>query len=201
MNVTAATSIHRPTRSSTRRSPTAGNRGQGSNWLRRATRRRIYTRDRWRCVWCLCEIAQIGMHGVKGVSVNGIVFTDGLQLRQASVDHVVSRSRGGSNRPSNLIACCMRCNAKRGHRSVPKFAKALCDEAGLRNGFYLSPSKIVRRVRAAQRRKLPDGEKKNAQKRLVEPSYGSRDRLRGLGDPRSVRGDRDVQRMVVADAR
>jgi hypothetical protein len=94
---------------------------------------------------------------MKGVSVDGVVFTDGLQLAQATVDHVVPRARGGSNRPSNLITCCMKCNAKRNHRNVPKFAKALCDETGVTDdGFFLSPSKIVRRVRASQRRKLPE---------------------------------------------
>ncbi len=144
-------------RSSARRSPTAGNRGQGSKWLRRTTRRRIYARDRWRCVWCQREVAQLGMRGIKGVSVDGVVFTDGLQLAQATIDHVVPRARGGSNRPSNLITCCMRCNAKRNHRNVPKFAKALCDEVGVtHDGFFLSPSKIVRRVRATKRRKLPE---------------------------------------------
>jgi 5-methylcytosine-specific restriction endonuclease McrA len=136
-------------RGSARRSPTAGNRGQGSKWLHPTTRRRIYERDRWRCVWCRCEVAQLGMRGVKGVSVEGVVFTDGLQLRQASIDHVVPRTRGGSNNSSNLITCCVACNAVRGDQSVPEFAR--------HQACWSEPPAmvIVRRVRNAQRRKLP----------------------------------------------
>ncbi len=80
--------------------------------------------------------------------------------RQASVDHVVPRSKGGTNATSNLITCCMPCNAKRGHRTVPVFAALL---------ELISPGRpemhedlVQRRVRAAQRRKLPQIELKVA---------------------------------------
>lgn len=130
-------------RGSARRSPTAGNRGQGSKWLHPTTRRRIYERDGWCCVWCSKEVARA-------------LFPSGDLTRQASIDHVVPRARGGTNKHTNLITCCSTCNANRGDRSVPKFAVALCNKSGLSlAGFYFSPSKIVRRVRAAQRRKLP----------------------------------------------
>jgi hypothetical protein len=87
--------------------------------------------------------------GFKGVSVEGVVFTDGMQLQQASIDHVVPRARGGSNEHTNLITCCARCNAKRNHRGVSEFAVELC-KYGSYDAAYL-----VRRVRNAQRRKLP----------------------------------------------
>jgi hypothetical protein len=109
------------------------------------------------------------MRGVEGVSVDGVVFTDGMQLRQASIDHVVPRSRGGSNRPSNLITCCMQCNMARGERSVPAFAIVLCGvkDSALVRGLlkHLEPvQRIVRRVRAAQKRKLPLGRKEECLK-------------------------------------
>lgn len=138
-------------RGSARRSPTAGNRGQGSKWLHPTTRRRIYERDGWRCVWCCVGVAKIGVSGAEGVSVDDIVFADGLQIRQASIDHVVPRARGGSNAHTNLITCCVKCNARRNHRSVPEFAAALC-VATIR---FESPKEIMRRIRNAQRRKLP----------------------------------------------
>jgi 5-methylcytosine-specific restriction endonuclease McrA len=146
---------HPAVRGSDRRSPTAGNRGQGSKWLKPTTRQRIYARDEWRCVWCACAVAQLGMRGAHIASVAGTILTDGKRILQATIDHVVPRSRGGSNRPSNLITCCARCNAARGHRSVPAFAAALCatiegDDEQLR-AYRL----IVRRVRAHARRKLP----------------------------------------------
>jgi hypothetical protein len=70
---------------------------------------------------------------------------------QASVDHVVPRSAGGTNAHSNLITSCIQCNAKRNDRGVTEFAGALVMYGG-------SPERveeIVRRVRNAQRRKLP----------------------------------------------
>ena len=136
-------------RSSARRSPTAGNRGNGSKWLHPPTRRRIYERDGWRCVWCGSKVTTIKIAGA----------VDNALLHHATVDHVVPRSRGGSNRPHNLITACGRCNAKRGHRSVPAFAVALCgakDSVLVGYLSHLEPIRqIVRRVRAAQRRKLP----------------------------------------------
>ena len=125
-------------RGSARRSPTAGNRGQGGKWLRPQTRRRIYERDGWLCVWCTVKVAQ--------------QLAPGICL--ASVDHVVPRSRGGSNRPGNLITCCATCNTKRGHRSVPAFAAKICDTAAETYDYLERVQQIVRRVRAACRRKL-----------------------------------------------
>ena len=125
-------------RSSARRSPTAGNRGQGSKWLRRTTRLRIYMRDGWCCVWCCCKVER------PVLPEDGIPVGGGI-IRQASIDHVVPRSRGGSNSPDNLITCCATCNAKRNDLSVPAFAEVL---------DWSSAPVIVRRVRAAQKRKL-----------------------------------------------
>jgi 5-methylcytosine-specific restriction endonuclease McrA len=139
-------------RPSDRRSLTAGNRGQGGKWLHPKTRLRIYDRDGWRCVWCTAQVER------PTLPEDGLLVCSG-DIRQASVDHVVPRSRGGSNDPSNLITACAQCNAKRGHRSVPAFAVALCGAASPVLVAYLrhlEPIKmIVRRVRAAQRRRLP----------------------------------------------
>lgn len=132
--------------STTRRGPNAGNRNQGSKWLRSSTRRRIYERDSWRCVWCAAEVFntldQLRRH------VDALEGSTSKQpLRFASIDHVVPRSRGGTNEHHNLITCCMKCNAKRGDLSVPAFARALDEN---------NAPVIIRRVRAACRRKLPE---------------------------------------------
>ena len=146
MNLATETLPARPVvRGSDRRSPTAGNRGQGSKWLKPSTRRRIYERDEHKCVWCSIPIASIA---------NPAHLPAGT--RQATVDHIVPRARGGSNRPSNLITCCAGCNAKRGHRSVPVFATALCTKLGVLGDDYPEHvERIVCRVRAHARRKLP----------------------------------------------
>lgn len=136
-------------RSSARRSPTAGNRGQGSKWLRRTTRRRIYARDGWQCVWCTVKVEQPTLPE-DGILVSGSI------VRQASIDHVVPRSRGGSNRTSNLITSCADCNAKRNDRSVPAFAAAILKEDKLLGAYPELVKHIVFRVRSSQRRKLPE---------------------------------------------
>ena len=131
----------RAKRLTSRRSPTAGNRGQGGKWLHPTTRLRIYARDGWRCVWCTCEVER-STQPEDGILVRGDI------IRQASIDHVVPRSRGGSNTASNLITCCAHCNPRRGDRSVFGFAALLFSTREQIRACVL-------RVRAAQRRKLP----------------------------------------------
>lgn len=72
----------------------AGNRGQGSKWCSKAKRAAIYARDENRCVWC------------------------GHDGRMLTIDHLIPRSKGGNNDPSNLVTTCMRCNRLRGNRSL-----------------------------------------------------------------------------------
>lgn len=84
-------------RSADRRSPVAGNAGQGMKWIRHTTRRRIYWRDGMCCVYC----------------------GSGYNL---SLDHVVPRAKGGSNRPSNLLTACLACNERRGETPLLIFA-------------------------------------------------------------------------------
>ncbi len=150
MNDAESAQVRIDPRGSARRSPTAGNCGQGSKWLHPTTRRRIYERDGWKCVWCHVEVER------PTLPEDGILVRGGI-IHQASIDHVVPRSRGGSNRPSNLITCCARCNAKRGERSVPTFAEALVWPVWGVLGAKVAEevARIERRVRAAQRRKLP----------------------------------------------
>ncbi len=54
------------------------------------TRRAVFGRDEFRCQYC---------HGAA-----------------ESIDHVVPRSRGGQHSWDNVVACCRRCNARKGDR-------------------------------------------------------------------------------------
>jgi hypothetical protein len=91
-------------RPASRRSPTAGNKGQGSNWCWRPTRLKIYQRDGYRCVWCLAPV-------LDGPALKAAPA--GSRERCATLDHFLARSRGGSNAPSNLLTSCAECNEKR----------------------------------------------------------------------------------------
>lgn len=111
-----------------------GNRGQGSNWIRRDKRLRIYARDGWKCCWCGCEVADARTLAGNPLS----------NARVASLDHFLNRSRGGTNAASNLLTCCLQCNDKRGEKSALQFATDLATAYGASD----SDSKVVRVARA-----------------------------------------------------
>ncbi len=62
-------------------------------------------------------------HGrVVPVSRRGVLRRDGhrcayCQGHATTVDHIVPRSRGGSDTWENLVACCVRCNNGKGNRT------------------------------------------------------------------------------------
>jgi 5-methylcytosine-specific restriction endonuclease McrA len=101
--------------------------GQGSKWIRKTTRARIYARDGHACVYC-------GAH-----------VTDGIVL---SLDHVVACELGGTNHPSNLVTCCLSCNSAKQHSTLAAFVATLADRGQ-------SAKRVARRVRNARRRVLP----------------------------------------------
>ncbi len=65
----------------------------------RPSRKSIFTRDGYRCVYC------------------------GATHLPLTIDHVIPRTRGGSNEWDNLVCCCTRCNNVKGNRTP--------EEAGL----------------------------------------------------------------------
>jgi 5-methylcytosine-specific restriction endonuclease McrA len=56
------------------------------------TRNRIYKRDDNQCVYC----------GSK---------------KQLTIDHILPKSRGGTNEWTNLVTCCFRCNIRKANRT------------------------------------------------------------------------------------
>ena len=83
----------------------------GSKWIWPTTRARIYARDDMSCVWCLR-------------TVRPKKAADGV--RMATLDHVLPRSKGGSNKASNLVTACLECNTLRGDEdSAVVFAERL----------------------------------------------------------------------------
>lgn len=61
------------------------------------TRRAIFERDGWRCVYCEKAITP----------------------ESGTLDHVIPAMADGGNTPDNLVAACSRCNHRKGHRPPP----------------------------------------------------------------------------------
>lgn len=81
-------------------------KNQGMNWIRPAKRLAIYLRDGLACCYC-------------GSSVE-----DGTKL---TLDHITPLSRRGTNKETNLVTTCHRCNSSRGNRKVEVFAVAVAE--------------------------------------------------------------------------
>jgi 5-methylcytosine-specific restriction endonuclease McrA len=70
-----------------------------------AKREKIYLRDRYTCQYCSIKIGK--KHPVKGYIMEKKHFT---------LDHVIPRSKGGNNLPSNLVTSCEPCNTRKADR-------------------------------------------------------------------------------------
>jgi 5-methylcytosine-specific restriction endonuclease McrA len=57
------------------------------------SKRNILTRDNYRCVYC------------------------GKPEKRLTIDHIIPRSRGGKSTFENCVACCRRCNTRKGCRT------------------------------------------------------------------------------------
>jgi 5-methylcytosine-specific restriction endonuclease McrA len=68
---------------------------------RKISRRALFARDGWRCVYC---------------------GTSGGRL---TLDHVVPRSRGGESVWENVVTACAPCNLRKGDRSLEESGLAL----------------------------------------------------------------------------
>lgn len=65
----------------------------------RPNRSRIYKRDNHQCVYCGSN-------------------------KELTLDHLIPKSRGGTNEWTNLVTCCMKCNRKKADRT-PEEAKMI----------------------------------------------------------------------------
>jgi 5-methylcytosine-specific restriction endonuclease McrA len=86
----------------------------GKNWIRPVKRLAIYIRDEFRCVYCGRDLYHV-------------------DIGTLSLDHVVCRSAGGNNDPSNLVTCCSTCNSSRGAKPLSVWADEPTRRAVRRN--------------------------------------------------------------------
>ena len=71
-------------------------------WIRTEKRLAIYLRDRFTCIYCLRDLHDAAPSDI-------------------TLDHVVARSNGGSNRENNLVTACRICNCSRQDKSRARF--------------------------------------------------------------------------------
>jgi hypothetical protein len=116
-----------------RRGLHSGNHGQGSNWIRREKRLRIYARDGWRCVWCQAFVTD-GKQLREAIAMGG----GPLDRKLATLDHFLARGRGGTNDAANLLTSCIGCNEQRGDKPALVWATELACVAARTNGGYVS---------------------------------------------------------------
>ncbi len=92
---------------------------QGMNWIRKEKRLAIYLRDGLACAYCESSIEDC----------------DRLTL-----DHLAPHSQGGSNDPTNLVTCCVKCNSIRGDRPWKSFCKdvAIYLNAGVKSNVIVA---------------------------------------------------------------
>ena len=91
--------------------------------------------------------SQTGGKWITPTKRNAILFLDGRScqlchrnesdLKEAnerglSLDHIVCHSAGGSNEVHNLIVVCVRCNTKRGARTLSQWIKILRNDEAIR---------------------------------------------------------------------
>jgi CRISPR/Cas system Type II protein with McrA/HNH and RuvC-like nuclease domain len=75
------------------------------------TRKNIFRRDQYTCQYCSRKI----------------------EGSEATIDHVLPRSRGGKHRWDNVVACCLTCNRKKGDKTpIEAKMNLLCNPKPLR---------------------------------------------------------------------
>ena len=66
----------------------------GSKWIRIETRLALYICDGFECGWCGKDLSRTSHKNIH-------------------IDHVVPRHKGGTNKSSNLVTSCKRCNERK----------------------------------------------------------------------------------------
>lgn len=76
----------------------------------------------WHCHYCEIPIARYT--GTK----REIAHIKRIGKKQASVDHRLAKSEGGSDEPENLVLCCHDCNQRKGSMNYRDFLKLIRSE-------------------------------------------------------------------------
>ena len=75
--------------------------------LHASRKRRVFERDKYRCQYCGTDMTLHFAYPHLGV---------------ITVDHMVPKAAGGSNRIQNLVTCCRPCNQRKRNLPIEDFA-------------------------------------------------------------------------------
>lgn len=81
----------------------SANGNNGSKWIRPEKRLAVYLRDRFTCIYCLCDLHD-------------------ADPRDITLDHVKPGHFAGNHRESNLVCACRSCNSSRQDKPLARFA-------------------------------------------------------------------------------
>ena len=90
---------------------------------RRISRRALFARDGWRCVYC------------------------GSTAGRLTLDHVIPRSRGGDSVWENVVTACAPCNLRKGDRTLEEAAMTLAASAAHPRAGAVHPPRRAARAR------------------------------------------------------
>lgn len=89
------------------------------NWIRKEKREKIYKRDNCHCVYCNSK-------------------------SNLSLDHIIPRSKGGSNDETNLITSCISCNSSRQEMDINIHINTYSNPKAIRDRITNSLSKRIK---------------------------------------------------------
>tara|TARA_B100000519_G_C14201360_1_gene418083 strand:+ start:359 stop:763 length:405 start_codon:yes stop_codon:yes gene_type:complete len=122
-------------------------------WIYKATRHAIYMRDNYTCAYC---------------------GTKDLSCKTLSLDHLICWSHGGSNKPNNLVTCCLTCNSRRGANKLSEWYKILDSKWNASEAEIKAAKKAVRKARRTSPSTISRLRKKFQQKEseyLLAPNH------------------------------
>ena len=69
-----------------------------------------------------------------------------VSLNSFSFDHVIARSLGGRSEWSNIVICCLRCNAEKGSKSLDRYKRKLLRQPFVPKLNKAAPIHIVNKI-------------------------------------------------------